>query len=356
MRRFVTTFVTTALGIGVVACGGDSGNTVVDSIGLVDVPHATDSIGAVDSFYTDDSDTSEHPVVCCLADSDCRWDPRCVLPDGGGSGQCSPSVEGGYQCYRTDDCLPSYVCEGAVLCDCADGCTGDACEPPACRTTAGWCWPVGSGCCTDPSECAEGTSCVNLSGAPQGTCLPVPTGPHPSSVLSINNYGACWTDSDCTAATLQCYGASQCPCGGDCEPLADMFGLCVQAGFKECVAKHQNCECGGPDCQDGESALIYYPEREGDFPPSAEPSQALLDGLAAMHTCSGCSCEQHWYTSDAAQGVAGAREVASAEEFCLFVVGYSWELQCGEFCGYPQLCQGHDGTAGGCLKTWQSSR
>ena len=90
MRRFVTAVITTALSIGVVACGNDSGNTFSDSIGI-DAHHAGDSIGVGDWFSTDADDTGEHPVVCCFADSDCHWNSRCVLPDGGGPAPRFPS-------------------------------------------------------------------------------------------------------------------------------------------------------------------------------------------------------------------------------------------------------------------------
>ncbi len=273
-----------------------------DSVLLPDTPTPDVSPPDPDTTMSDDA---LGPLVCCEGDQDCPDGEVCVGEGDVILGQCRPAG-----CYGPFGCAEHFVCVGSTVCACDEDCLSER----------GQCVPQDAGCCGGPLgvECPNGTQCVSEGPEGPGTCAPAPT-----------DADQCWSASDC-APGLACDGAQLCPCDADCD-MWNSFGVCTDAAWADCVAKHSGCGCE-EGCMDGFWAVAYHPDDAGPFPAEMWPSQEILDASVAWYECSICTCEEAWHVK-----VDGAWDdplEGGVEAFCTFL------LEQQESCG-------------GCLQSWE---
>jgi len=155
---------------------------------------------------------------CCANDTECGGG-LCVGVFGGQFGQCAvaPTPNG---CYDLWDCPDpdAMLCEGAMACNCGQGC----------NVTAGSCVDGGwNACCVSDLECDTG-HCAFFGQDFTGACVEEPPA------------GQCWHDQDCAKGQF-CLGEQLCPCGMLCG-VPDKLGTCKPLP-KDCC--NTATDCGG---------------------------------------------------------------------------------------------------------------
>ena len=135
----------------------------------------------------------------------------------------------------------------------------------------------------------------------------------------------CYTTAE---SNPECESAADCDAGEQCVDsywapcpyfFTDEFelGHCTETKFIACVAKHSGCACI-PDCADGYSVTVYYPEDAGVFPSDINPPPELMEVAVAKYECGVCSCMETWAIKDA--DVWMDEELGGPENFCAFLL------------------------------------
>ena len=159
---------------------------------------------------------------CCTLDTDCNPNEQCASTSTGGV--CKPIPPGG-QCWDDSQCDGTAgSCQNLILCPCGATCAKPD-KPGSCKNVT----PPGADCCTVPTDCTPGESCVLT--ATGGVCKLPPAN------------GGCWDDTDCIDTAGTCENAVLCPCGASCAK-PDQPGTCksgIVPGPECCV---DSSECG----------------------------------------------------------------------------------------------------------------
>ena len=280
----------------------DSGHSGAD-VQPVDVPDGSGREARVepDILGFDDllpGDDTQNHGACCDSDDDCTAPLFCLGSTGQGMlGTCQRKPNK-TRCYSDETCPEFHTCAGAQVCTCDMNC----------MTEEGNCTPAAVGCCTDDTDCPEGTRCVGA-GTEAATCFAVPEKEY-----------QCWDDVDCGEGQV-CVDSHWCPCAFFfCDSY---MGYCQEDWLAECVAVHSGCECY-EGCMDGFSSYIYHPDSAGEFGEEISPPPELLEVAIARYECGVCSCTESWLVPIDGEWVDFE---GGPEEFCIYL--HEMDEACG---------------------------
>ncbi len=259
MTPFRTLIVALSCLLLLAACSKDSGEVVVDDVGIngqVDTEYSCDSIGCAEGEAC-------YRGVCystCNEEADCDDTSRCY------QSHCAPLDCGGVSCVETEQCYRG-VCYPFCATDsdcskdlnCSDGACVDPCEEIRCGA-GNACY---RGVCYE--TCDEQADCDSVERCSDELCLPL-------DCADVN----CRNDETCYYGVCYLFCDEQADCddpGARCEENACVAPTCddgIQNGDEIGI------DCGGPDCDPCQVAPSFVTVWQTDHSGDSSDNQITL--------------------------------------------------------------------------------